>query len=481
MFNKHAHLKQPPVFYLAFVTSMCERFGFYVLSYLLVLFAKNVFNLSDTDAFKLFAVFTSLAYITPVLGGYLADNVMGIRRAIITGLIVEAIGLAFLAFHSTYMFMLGLACVVIGVGFFKTGPTNLLARSYKTKDPRIDSGFTLFYMGINIGSGIAAFSAGIIQHYYGWHIAFATAAVIVFVGLLCYFILRQSAEDIDSTPGKNNLSFKIIFQISTGILITGAIFTMLIQHSTIAYAFFALATLSLLVYFLYEIARSNRQDKLKIIACILLIIMGMMFFILYFQMYTSMNLFVERCIEHRFFGVHIPTSTFLSLNGVWILILSPLLAALYNHLGSKGTDLPVTTKFPMGLLIISLCFFVLAYSVSYANQEGLISPSWVVLSIGLYSLGELLISALGVAMVTHISPKHLYGVMMGAWYLSTALAASLASQLANLSSIPADMHDQLQILHIYQRTFVEIGLIGAVATAIAFIASPYIKKIAQIG
>src|SRR3989344_833485 len=348
MFNKHAHLKQPPVFYLAFVTSMCERFGFYVLSYLLVLFAKNVFNLSDTDAFKLFAVFTSLAYITPVLGGYLADNVMGIRRSIITGLTLEAIGLAFLAFHSTYMFMLGLACVVIGVGFFKTGPTNLLARSYKTKDPRIDSGFTLFYMGINIGSGIAAFSAGIIQHYYGWHVAFATAAVIVFIGLLCYFVLRQSAKEIDSDPGTNSLSLKIIFQISTGILITGAIFTMLIQHSTIAYAFFALATLSLLAYFFYEMARSDTQDKLKIIACILLIVMGMVFFILYFQMYTSINLFVDRCITHSLLGIHIPTSTFLSLNGVWILILSPILAELYNHLGSKGMDLPVTTKFPMG-------------------------------------------------------------------------------------------------------------------------------------
>lgn len=480
--RKEETLKQPNVFYMACISSMFERFGFYTLSFLLVLFLKAQLHLTDYVAFALFAIFNALVYITPAIGGYLADNIIGIRRAIIIGLVLEASGLTLLSFQHPLSLTLSLALIIIGVGFFRTGPTNLMARSYTENDPRIDSGFTWYYMIMNIGSLIAPISAGFIQHYYSWHVAFTSGAIIIWFSLLVYFFMRHSAKKDDSSAGEHPLKKRIWILLFSGAIVSCFAVAYLIEHAIIADIFFVIASASIFLYFLYEIIKSPKDEKLKIIACLLLILVGMAFFLLYFQIFTSMTLYIKRCIVHKIFGFYVPTAVFQMLNPFWILLLSPLLASAYSYLGKRKKDLPVTLKFPLGLFFGSLTFFILAASTFFPNSLLRISPLWLVAGIGSLSLGELLISALGVAMVTRIAPERMYGIMMGSWYLiACAIASSLSGKVASLTSVPQHvLTNQSQLLRIYGHGFIKMGLIGVATTAIAFAIGPYIKRIANL-
>jgi POT family proton-dependent oligopeptide transporter len=479
--NKTVTLKQPKVFYLAISTSMCERFGFYVLTFLLVLYTKDIYGLSDSQAFVLFGVFNGLAFLTPALGGYLADNVFGIRRCTILGLLSEGLGLMLLAIPTQIFFWIGLSLVIIGVGLFKTAPTNLMARSYTQNDPRIDSGFTLFYMAMNVGGFFAPIIAGFAQRYFGWHIAFLIGGLVLYLGLLGYFVLRRSAESSDSAIGRKTLSPKIWSSVIFGIIVSSVCFIFLLIHPVTADVFFAITALLLILFFIYEIIKSNKEDKLKIIACLMLIFIGMIFFVLYFQAFTSITLFIKRVVRHAVFGIDIPTVAFLSLNPLWIIVLSPILASLYNYLKKRNKDLPITGKFALGILIISLCFFVLKISTLFVSGEETISALWIVLAFFLFSLGELLVSALGVAMVAQIAPKRMYGVMMGTWFLIAAtLGASVSGLLAGLANVPKALHESHAILTIYGKAFFHIGLIGLSLTIVIFLVSPYIKRMAKL-
>lgn len=474
-------LKQPKVFYLSCLTTLCERFGFYAISFLLVIYAKSIFQYSDAEAFELFAVFNALVYLTPAIGGYLADNVMGIRRCIILGLIFECVGLALLASTYEVTFLLGLSLVTIGLGLFKTGPTDLMARAYGEKDPRIDSGYTLFYMSINIGILLASVVFGFVQQFFGWHWTFISASATLILSLLVYFILRHSAAEDESDPGKMPLKFKIKMLFLIGIILAAVIFTVMLYYLHIANVFFVATSVTVALYFLFEIIRSPMVEKLKIIACLFLIAVGFVFFVMYFQYYESMVLFIKRSVEHKIFGFEFPVTVFLSFNAVWIIILSPILAWLYKFLGERNKDLVVTTKFSLGVLVTSVCFFTLVLSQYFLNVDVKVSPLWIFIAMFFYSFGELLVSALGVAMVAHIAPERMYGVMMGAWFLmGMAMASSVSGRIAAWASVPESVTDPLQIFHIYMHAFLKIGIIGLIFAVIIFIVSPYVKRIANL-
>ena len=473
--------KQPKVFPLAIFTSLLERFGFYIVIDVLVLYTVHQFNFTDYQANTLFSLFLALVYLTPALGGYLADNVFGIRRTIIIGLFLESLGMVTLLIPTRLFLYLALALVVIGVGFFKTAPTNLMARSYEENDRRIDGGFTLFYMSINIGSMISAFIAGFSQRYFGWHVVFIFSSIGLAVSLLGYFLLRHRAKPCEIEIGKRSLSAKTWIKIIAGVILGIIICVFLLFRPVIAQIFFYLVTACVGFYFVYEIAKSPKDEKFKIIACLCLIVLGMMFFIMYFQLHSSLTLFIDRCVIHNVLGFYIPTVAFVSLNPIWIIILSPILVFLYRRLGKSNRDLAITTKFSLGLLIATLGFLAIKFSTFFADSNSQINVSWLILSIGLFSLGELLISALGVAMVARIAPQRMYGVMMGAWFLiSSSLGSTLGGKVAILADIPRTLHDPAIILNTYGNMYFEIGIAGAIITVIAFIASPYIKRFADI-
>jgi proton-dependent oligopeptide transporter, POT family len=474
--------KQPPVLKLAFFCAMWERFGIYVLNFLMVLYAKSEFGLSDATAFLMYGVFTALAYLATATGGYLADNVFGIRRSIVLGLLLEGTGLTLLAIPSRPLFSFCLALIIAGVGLFKTGPTHLMGRSYKDKDPRIDSGFTWYYMGMNLGSFISSILVGIIQKYYGWHIAFLLGGAGIFLSLLAYFYLKGTAVKFDSESGLKKLSFSIWAKMLIGLIVVIITSTYLVSSPSIAEGFIFLGSLVLLGYFIYEIVRSPREEKFKIIACLSLIIMGLTFFVLYQQAYTSMVLFINRVVDRHLFGFEIPTVTFFGLNPIWVVILGPILATIYKKLGKHGRNPDITVKFPTGLLITSFCFFSMVIGGYTANPvTHQVSLWWIVLAYFFYTLGEMLVSALGFSMITQIAPRRMYGIMMGTWFVvGMSLSGILGGFFAGFASVPDNVYDPTTVLNIYSKAFLQIGFGSLVLTALSFAVGPAIKKMANL-
>jgi POT family proton-dependent oligopeptide transporter len=478
-------LKQPRVLYLSFLTAMSERFGYYIIGFLLTLYIKSVYGFSDETTFTIFAVFTALGYLTPAIGGYLADNYIGIRRCMLLGLVLEGLGYALLAIPtpSAVVFNAALGAIIVGAGIFKTAPTNILGRSYDKDDPRIDSGFTLYYMGINIGSLGSALITGSVQKAFGWHMPFAFAALGLFVGVVWFVLFRHHAEEVEPKPGKQHFSSKKWTLTIAGSAAAVAFFAYLMSNTELANICFAVGSIAVILDFVYEIIRSPRAEKVRIIVCLALIFMAVVFFMLYFQLYTSMELFINRNVERTVFGYEIPTFYFLGLNGFWIIALSPIYAWFYRMLERKKKDPAITTKMPLGIMLIGTCFIALYVGCTFfARPDAMISGLWMVLAIFLYSAGELLTSALGVAMITRIAPQRMYGIMMGAWYLiGVALAADLSGELAGLASVPEQLQaNQQATLVIYSKAFLIMGLFGIAASVLGLIIGPWLKRAAKI-
>lgn len=470
-------LKQPRSFFLLCFSEVWERFGYYILAFLLVLYTEAVFKYTDAQAFALFGIFSGLTVITPAIGGYIGDHIFGIKRSLILGMIMLCIGYALLAIPDQRFFYPALGFLIVGNGFFKISPSNLLARSYKRDDPRIDSGFTLFYMSINIGSFSSTIAAGILQQWFGWHAAFLAAAVGLFIGLIAFLKYKHVIKHIGSKPGMKKLPWTMYGKILIGAGVAVYIASILVMHTSISDIMFEAAAVIILIYYLYEMFHSNREDKQRIMVCLGLMVMGMIFFVLYFQAYMSINLFIQRSVDRTLLGHTIPTPIFQSLNPFWILALSPILAALYNRLSRHKKDFAITTKFCAGLVIITLCFFSLKLATLCADPQHKVSFLWIVLAYFLYSFGELLISALGMAMVTKIAPFRMFGVMMGSWFFFAAMGAALAGQFAQVATVPKSVHDPVAILNIYGHAFALIGYVGLGATILAIIVSPFIKRV----
>ena len=474
-------LKQPKVFNLAFSTATCERFGFYLLSWILVLYIKYAYSLPDIAAYTIFGVFTGLCFLTPAIGGYLADNVFGIRRSMILGLFLEGLGLTLLGIGGKLCLPYALALIVVGVGFYKTTATHLLGRGYTKNDPRIDSGFTYFYMAINIGSVAAAASVGYIQIYLGWHVAFLIAGFSLFGGLICYFIFRKYAKPLDSDAGKNRVPLRTWILLIPGTIIVIYGSALLLGHFSIAQTISYACGALLLVYFGYQALRSSRIDGLKILACLMLMIIMIIFQIFYLQAYTSMELFIKRCVVRNIMGFKVPVTVLLAFDPFWILIVAPILAYIYKCVHrKKGKNITITTKFVTGLLIISSCFLILKLSTLFPNADYKVSPYWIAITLFVYAVAELLIFALGVAMVTKISPKRYYGIMMGASFFAVSIGAVLSSRFAGLTNVPSTLHDPSKILAIYGNAYFRMGLYGLGATVIAFFVAKYVRKIEQL-
>jgi len=473
-------LKQPPILKLAFVTAMFERFGFYFLTFLIVLYLKSEYNFSDSAAFLMYGAFSALAYLATAAGGYLADNIFGIRRCVISGLICEAIGLTMLGIPEKNLLPISLGLIIIGVGLFKTGPTHLLGRSYKENDPRIDSGFTLYYMGMNVGSFTTSLLAGVVQKYCGWHIAFLYGGIGIAAGLVAYLVLRKSAAPLDSTPGLKPLSIKIWTKMIVGIILAIGLGSFLVNNPSLAKYCIIITAVILAFYFSYEITRSPKHEKMKITACLILIAMGLIFYILYQQAYTSMVLFINRSVDRHFLGIDIPTVAYFGLNPFWVIILGPILASLYNYLHRHKKDVPITVKFPLGLFVTCLCFVSLVVGAHLASAPDQVSSIWIVLAYLFYTAGEMLVSALGPAMITHIAPKRMYGVMMGTWFVvGMALSSILGSMCASIASVPDTLTDSTAILHIYSQAFTKFAAISFIITLICFAVGPAINRMTK--
>lgn len=473
--------KQPRGLSLLFFTELWERFGFYTLQTIIILYMTKGLRLTDTNAYLLYGTFSSMLYLTPVLGGYLADRYLGFQRAIIIGGILLTVGYLLTAIPDEQLFFLGLSVIIVANGLFKPNVSSIVGDLYRQGDPRKDGGFTLFYMGINIGSLLPPLVAGWLVTAYGWHAGFLLAAIGMLIGLFTFVMGRKKLRSCGVMPAASPLrskgeSFTFHALFYGGILVAIGLLLILFRFPAETDIVLALASVLVVGAVIYFLTKEKKIQRNKMIACLILIIISIGFWAIYNQTFTSLMLYADRNMGKQLFGITIDAEFTQFFNPFFIILLSPILSQLWIWLNQKRRNPSTPMKFSLGVLMMALGFFLLGFAGKYAGSSGEVSPWWLIGSYFLQTIGELLLSPIGLAMITTLSPKHLVGMMMGVWFLTQSAAFAIGGGLATFASVPAKTGAS-DALKIYDHAFLVYGSISLVLAIASMVLVPYLKRL----
>lgn len=468
---------QPRAFYMVFMLEIWERFGFYTVQGVLTLYFIRFLGFDDDTAYFTFGAFSALVYGMVVVGGYLGDKLLGTKRTIVLGLVVLASGYLSLAVTDArhVFFALGLICV--GNGLFKANPSSLLSRCYPKEDMRLHSGFTLYYMAINLGSIIALFAGPALAAKYGYPYAYLLSFVGIMLGLVNYWLQRRYIANINTPADQRSISLWQWSLIIIGIAGATMASAYLLQHVMLAkYLLWLVMSVVVVIYFML-MRRENKTASIRMLVALILMVEAVAFFTLYQQMPTSLNLFAVNNVHPYLFGISINPQSFQALNPIWIILMSPLMAMLYDWLDRHGIAFPIPYKFASGMTLCGLSFVILYFARYIHDDIGMVSSWWLVVSYIFQSLGELLVSALGVAMVAELVPPKIVGFVMGMWFLTVAMAGFIGAEVAAITALPMQVQPGVASLMIYTKAFAGIGLLTLLLSLVLWIASPFLIRL----
>ncbi|AUX93372.1 dipeptide/tripeptide permease DtpA [Mixta gaviniae] len=480
--NKHTDeavslnaFKQPKAFYLIFSIELWERFGYYGLQAIMAVYLVKQLGMSEADSITLFSSFSALVYGLTAIGGWLGDKVLGTKRVIILGALVLCVGYGLVAWsgHDVSMVYIGMATVAMGSGLFKANPASLLSTCYDKDDPRLDGAFTMFYMSINVGSLVSMMLTPWLAARYGWSVAFSLSVVGLAITVVNFLLCQKMVKNYGSKPDFAPLNLGKLLMTLVGVVVLITVATWLLHHQFIARIVLGVIALGIILVFAKEAFALQGAARRKMIVAFLLMVEAIVFFVLYMQMPTSLNFFAIRNVEHTILGIAFEPEQYQALNPFWIMVASPILAAIYNKLGDR---MPMPHKFAFGMVLCSGAFLVLPLGASFATQQGIVSVNWLILSYALQSIGELMISGLGLAMVAQLVPQRLMGFIMGSWFLTTAGAAMIAGKVANLMAVPENVTDPLQSLQVYSDVFKQIGIVTGVIAVLMLLTAPLLNR-----
>lgn len=450
-----------------FFTEMWERFSFYGIRPLLILFmAATVYDggmgLTRANASAIVGIFAGSMYLAALPGGWLADNWLGQQKAVWYGSILIAFGhlsIALSAVVGNNLFFIGLMFIVLGSGLFKTCISVMVGTLYKEGDTRRDGGFSLFYMGINMGSFIAPLISGSLIESHGWHWGFGIGGIGMLVALVIFRVFAvpamkryDSEVGLDSTwnkpiAKKNGVSGWLL-ALAAGV---AAIITLIAQGVipinpvAVASVLVYVIAASVILYFIYlfVFAGLNRKERARLLVCVILLVSAAFFWSAFEQKPTSFNLFANDYTNRMIGDVEIPAVWFQSINALFIILLAPVFSWAWPMLARNKVRLSSITKFVIGILFAAAGFGLMTLAAQNVLSNGGVgvSPLWLVGSILMLTLGELCLSPIGLATMTLLAPERIRGQMMGLWFCASALG-NLAAGLIG-GHVNADQLDLL--------------------------------------
>ncbi|MGY8777073.1 MAG: peptide MFS transporter [Longimicrobiales bacterium] len=469
-----------------FFTEMWERFSYYGMRALLTLFMTTAtietnpglgFDVATAGA--IYGMYTALVYITALPGGWIADNLWGQRKAIWVGGWIIAAGHFTMAVPGTPTFFGGLALIICGTGLLKPNVSTVVADLYPEGGARRDAGFSIFYMGINLGAFFGPLITGFLGEGYHWHWGFGAAGVGMVLGLIQFHFGQKHLGDAglldtDKTPEEVAAMSRKFFGTFGGVVAAIALFAYMVNSGAIAMSVTEIAEMlgkgvlaMVVAYFVYVFTMGGHSpDENKKIGVIFwLFLLIAVFWSGFEQAGTSLNLFARDLTDRSVFGWEIPASTLQSINAGFIILLAPVFGMLWVWLDSRQKNPSIPVKAGLGLLGLSAGFFVLAWGAANASPESLVSPSWLVVTYFLHTVGELCISPIGLSAITKLSPKSRVGQMMGIWFVGAALGNLFAGLVAG-------QLDTMLPMDLFRTVAMIIGSVGIVALVV----SPFFKK-----
>jgi len=443
------------------MTEMWERFTYYGMRTILILFlvdavATGGFGLDDRRATAIYGLYTTATYLMALPGGWLADRLLGAQRAVLWGAGLMLVGNSLLAVPAgPTLFYVGCLVVVLGVGLLKPNISAMVAQLYPEGGARRDAGFTLFYLGINVGALLGSLATPWLAQRYGWRFGFAGAAVAMAFGLVQFQLTRRHLGDaglrtVPTLPAAvaadRRLWHAIAWVTAALALLVGLVATGRVSFDPTHVArWTALAILAVTVaYFGYLLflAGLDLAERKRVLVVLALFVSSALFWAGYEQAGSSMNLFAERFTDRMIGTFEIPAGWFQAPSSLYILLFAPAFSALWIFLGRRNLDPSAPAKFAFGLLLLGLGFLVMVGAATVVTSGRLAGPQWLLLAYLLHTFGELCLSPVGLSSVTKLAPPRFVGQMMGLWFLATSMGLLLAGLIAgrfdsqDLASMP---------------------------------------------
>lgn len=531
--NRKLH---PRALFILFFAEMWERFSYYGMRALLTLYmVQELFKEmsqteADSKALGIYGSYTAMVYLFPVVGGILADKVLGFRKAIIFGGLLMMAGHFALALEGMYfagnmqLFFISLAFIIIGNGFFKPNISSFLGNFYGLNDSRKDGAFTIFYMGVNIGALLSIVTCGYVGEQISWHYGFGLAGIGMLLGLLVFWLfgprtfgkkglnpsseedfpeideeedlhrlnsspeVREHVLDVEASNFELNTSSKLKRnQVLTiiGTLIFIPISAQFLNLSDIVtWILIALSLGILLVLFIMSLQQDNKASKERLWVVMVLFVFHAVFWALFEQAGGSITLFTARNIDRMVMGSEIPASIFQFFNSFFIMTLAPIFSWMWIKLRQKGKEPSTPMKFALGLSQLAIGFVFIVIGAKFFATEGLVPMIFLVVMYLFHTTGELSLSPVGLSMITKLSPKKVVGFVMGAWFLSIALANKMAGLIGELTAAGGEGENGeaveltiLESLEVYSSTYMIWGVVVVGVAALLLLALvPTLRK-----
>ncbi len=489
-------LGHPRGLFVLFFAEMWERFSFYGMRALLVLYLTKHFLFGDAQAALIYASYGSLVYLTPVIGGLIADRWLGFRRAIVCGAVLLCLGHLGMAVEGEPAvrsadgvlrddFALGvmyasLGLIIVGVGFLKPSISSIVGQLYAEDDPRRTSGFTIFYMGINLGAFIATLACGYLGETWGWAWGFGLAGVGMLTGLGTFLWGRRFLEGAGEPPDPVKLTLRIAPLLSRerliyagGVIATALAWLMLDTPQLVRFLLLTVASVTIGYLLWFSVRQCNAVERGRLLSMLFLTSVSVVFWAFFEQAGSSLTLFTDRNVDREIVGITINASQFQSLNPCFIILLAPLFAMLWPWLARRGAEPSVPMKFGLGIVQVGLGFGALVAGAATAT-DGLVFAGWLALAYLLHTTGELCLSPVGLAMITRLSVTRIAGLMMGVWFLSSSFSHYVAGLIAATAAIDdaAGTGSPLETLPVYAGVFGTLAWIAlAVGGALGLLAA----------
>jgi POT family proton-dependent oligopeptide transporter len=489
--------------YILFFTEMWERFSFYGMKALLIFYLTKYHFFSDSSGNHIVGSYAALVYALPILGGILADRYLGFRKAVVFGailLVLGHLGMAYEGFHAYYdtagnvvrdetaiqAFYFSMGLIIMGVGFLKPNISTIVGQLYEKEDARRDAGFTIFYMGINLGSFMATLLCGWLGETYGWSYGFGAAGIGMLLGLVSFIYgqkhLMGKAEPKDPALLKEKSPLGINKEWFIYLLSIGGVVVcwQLVQNHVVVGSLLAGVSAVVVAYLLWFIIKEcNATERGQMLVLMVLIIFTVVFWALFEQAYTSMNLFADRVVDRVTMFGEVTASQFLSLNALFIIIFAPIFAWMWVKLAKKRLEPNTAVKFAFGIILAGVGFGALVIGIKNADSLGKVAPIWLILAYLIHTFGELSLSPVGLSAVTKLSVPKIVGFMMGVWFLATASSEYIASILANIASVDTEggkVTDTASALTAYSDLFGFLFIAGIICGIVLLLLSPLLKK-----
>jgi proton-dependent oligopeptide transporter, POT family len=450
----------PKGLYVLFFTEMWERFSYYGMRALLTLYltaelVTGGFGMDEGESLKIYALFTGLVYLTPLIGGWFADKVIGQRKSIFIGGFTMAIGQFLLAASAVpafsqdeasrlLLFYIGLGVLILGNGFFKPNISTIVGDLYDNDDPRKDGGFTIFYMGINIGAFLSPFIAGTLGENVGWPYGFMAAGTGMIVGVIWFYVQMHKLGNLGLPPGaaKKGLTNLIARDwrdillytvVNLGVVVGTLLFwgAVSITIQTVLIWIIGIGGGGLLFYSIFK-GTTGTTEWTRVIVILVLAFFNIVFWAGFEQAGGTFNLFARDNTNRLLFDWLIPATWFQNINPIAIVTLAPLFSILWIKLSKAKLNPRTPVKFALAMFFGALAFYLMTIASNNAEGGHLVNPMWLVIVYVLLTIGELLLSPIGLSMVTKLSPAKIVSIMMGVWMASFALGNYMAGMLKSI-------------------------------------------------